>query len=647
VNDLPGIGAPPDANCAVGPTHVINATNVIFQWRPKDAPPDTPEFEQPLAYFFGLVASPADYAYTTDPKVIYDQYAGRFVIALIAGETIAESTWLLAVSKTSDPNDGWWLHSFPGNATVAGTTYYIDYPGLAVDDDALYLTANMYNVTFTSYYGPFLWIVRKTPGAYDGDAFLLSSAYDLKASGLSETTTQPAHTFGSTPPGIGGGPFGTFLVSYGGLSSMGNEYVSVVAVNDPLGTIGGPAFFRELVPCGNIDNTGITNVDAPQPGGTDLIDTTGRSVFNALWRDNSLYLGANCNPPSGPDAGQVTAHWWQVSTTFDGVNSPAVTLADQGNIGAEDLGAGTYTYFPSVMVDAAGDLAVGFCASGPSVYAGAYFASRIPSDAPGTIGPTCTLAPGVDYYYRVFPPDTRNRWGDYTGLALCPVDEMTFWVYNQYAGPGGRVDEPPSQGQGIWNTKLGRFQITPPVAVAVTAFDATAQDGVVTLRGKFVLDLGVVAVNVYRGTEVGALRQIESVAQSGSDFTFADREVSPGATYRYQIGVVDADGEFFSPVVTVSLAPAVTALSQNRPNPFNPVTAIPYSLAAAGDVSLVIYDAAGHIVRRLVDDVQSAGGHTTAWDGRDGRGVAVASGVYFCRLRAGNVTETRRMVLVK
>lgn len=642
-----GIGAPPDPNCAVGPTHVINATNIVIQWRTKDNPQDVPEFEQPLAYFFGLVDSPTEFAYTTDPKVIYDQYAGRFVLALIAGETIAESTWLLAVSKTSDPNDGWWLHSFQGNATVNGVTYYIDYPGLAVDDDAVYLTANMFNVTFTTYYGPFLWIIYKTPGAYDGDTLIFYNAYDLKGLNLSTTTTQPAHTFGSVPPGFLGRPFGTFLVSYGGLSGGGTEFVNVVSINDPLGTAGGLLFDRQVVSCGDIDNTAVSIGDAPQPGGPELIDALGRQVFNAVWRDNSLYFAADCRPPSGPDAGQVTAHWWRVRTTFDGTNTPALALADQGNIGAEDVGAGTFTYDPCVMVDAAGDLAVGFCASGPSVYAGAYFAARMPGDAPGTIGPTCLLAPGIDYYYRVFPPNTRNRWGDYTGLALCPVDESTFWIYNQYAGIGGYVDEPPSLGQGIWHTKLGKFHVSPTVSVAITAFAATASDGVVSLRGAFRSDLGVEAVNVYRGPEAGALLQIESMAQSESDFAYVDRDVTPGATYRYRIGVVDADGEFFSPVVTVSLDAVATALAPNRPNPFNPATTIPYSLAAPSGVSLHIYDAAGRMVRRLVDDVQTAGGHTASWDGRDDRGVAVASGVYFCRLRAGDVTDTRRMVLLK
>jgi flagellar hook assembly protein FlgD len=67
----------------------------------------------------------------------------------------------------------------------------------------------------------------------------------------------------------------------------------------------------------------------------------------------------------------------------------------------------------------------------------------------------------------------------------------------------------------------------------------------------------------------------------------------------------------------------------------------------AGPVSLEVYDAAGHLVRRLVDGVRGVGSHTATWDGRDDAGNIAGSGAYFYRLRAGMVTETRKMVLLK
>jgi hypothetical protein len=84
-----------------------------------------------------------------------------------------------------------------------------------------------------------------------------------------------------------------------------------------------------------------------------------------------------------------------------------------------------------------------------------------------------------------------------------------------------------------------------------------------------------------------------------------------------------------------------------RPNPFNPTTTIAYSLALAGDAELVVYDVTGRRVRTLVDGFVTAGDHEVRWDGRDDGGEVVSSGVYFYRLRAGDVVETQRMVLLK
>ncbi len=95
------------------------------------------------------------------------------------------------------------------------------------------------------------------------------------------------------------------------------------------------------------------------------------------------------------------------------------------------------------------------------------------------------------------------------------------------------------------------------------------------------------------------------------------------------------------------MAPAKTELFANHPNPFNPSTTIRYTVGAASDVTLAVFDAAGQHVRTLVDRDQSAGEYSIEFDGRDDRGVALASGVYFYRLRAGGDSQTRKMVLLK
>jgi hypothetical protein len=93
---------------------------------------------------------------------------------------------------------------------------------------------------------------------------------------------------------------------------------------------------------------------------------------------------------------------------------------------------------------------------------------------------------------------------------------------------------------------------------------------------------------------------------------------------------------------------ARTALHPNTPNPFNPVTTIHFDLAQDGPVTLRIYDVAGRLVRTLVDGPMSAGfAHQVPWNGLDDAGGRVSSGIYFTRLVAGDVTATRRMLVMK
>lgn len=125
----------------------------------------------------------------------------------------------------------------------------------------------------------------------------------------------------------------------------------------------------------------------------------------------------------------------------------------------------------------------------------------------------------------------------------------------------------------------------------------------------------------------------ESVVESGVD----DFSVTDGIdTY---VGVALGDNE--------SGAPARPVLAGNFPNPFNPTTAIRFTLPSAAMVQLDVYDTAGRLVRRLANDARESGSHTVIWDGRNGRGDGAASGVYFYTLRADSFSETRKMLLVR
>ena len=101
-----------------------------------------------------------------------------------------------------------------------------------------------------------------------------------------------------------------------------------------------------------------------------------------------------------------------------------------------------------------------------------------------------------------------------------------------------------------------------------------------------------------------------------------------------------------------ALTPTETKLLANYPNPFNPETWIPYRLAEDAFVTLTIYDLSGHLVRTLNVGHRIASAYENRskaiyWDGRNGLGERVASGVYYYHLSTGEYSATRRMVILK
>ena len=100
------------------------------------------------------------------------------------------------------------------------------------------------------------------------------------------------------------------------------------------------------------------------------------------------------------------------------------------------------------------------------------------------------------------------------------------------------------------------------------------------------------------------------------------------------------------------IAPMYTQLLQNYPNPFNPETWIPYQLASDADVSIIIYNQSGEQIRTIPIGDQAAGSYLTKgraayWDGRNGRGELVSSGLYFYYLQASDFTGVKRMIILK
>ncbi|MBN2170258.1 MAG: T9SS type A sorting domain-containing protein [Candidatus Krumholzibacteriota bacterium] len=93
--------------------------------------------------------------------------------------------------------------------------------------------------------------------------------------------------------------------------------------------------------------------------------------------------------------------------------------------------------------------------------------------------------------------------------------------------------------------------------------------------------------------------------------------------------------------------PPRNLLLQNFPNPFNPETAIRFSVAEESDVSIRIFDVRGREIRTLVDKRMPPGAHSVYWTGEDNAGRTVGSGVYFCKLQIDDYASVKKMLMLK
>jgi hypothetical protein len=123
--------------------------------------------------------------------------------------------------------------------------------------------------------------------------------------------------------------------------------------------------------------------------------------------------------------------------------------------------------------------------------------------------------------------------------------------------------------------------------------------------------------------------------------------VSPPDRFELAKHVFDWMQNVTNLTVTDAVTPKSTKLAQNFPNPFNPSTTIKFDLKEKGLVTLKVYNVAGQLVRTLVSGVRDANSYTVTWDGKNDRGGAVASGVYFYKMETKDFNQTRKMVMLR
>ena len=188
--------------------------------------------------------------------------------------------------------------------------------------------------------------------------------------------------------------------------------------------------------------------------------------------------------------------------------------------------------------------------------------------------------------------------------------------------------------------------------VELVSFNSLVKNNIVTLLWKTATELNNVGfdieskkLNDNKNNDWNKIGFLEGSGTSNTpkDYCFHDKVTSNGK-YEYRLKQIDQNGKIEyskSIIVNVSM-PIRAALDQNFPNPFNPTTAISFTLPNSGNTQLSVYDITGKEVASLVNGELASGIHSIQFNADK-----LSSGLYFYTLLANNYSETKKMILLR
>jgi len=380
---------PPDCTLAVGPSHVLQTVNQKIAWYTKSG---TLQFSVDLGspgnpgFFEGVGAG----NFTFDPKCMFDDQNDRFVVVVLEVYGSTESWICLAVSDDSDPNGTWYKYRTDAVTWSGPNSYWIDYPGLGFDSKAYYVTGNLFGLNTGGTLGTKYRIFDKTPLLTGGAA----TWADLNDTSSFSVQIAECHT----------NPRNPLFISTNTSTSVKIQAVRNVLTSPSLATTTVTVPFYSSPP------------GAPNLGGGTL-DTLDGRFMNAEFVNGKLVASHGIDNGSN----RSVARWYQFVTNNWPAPGTTITLGQQGIV---DLGAGIYTFFPSVCKQTTGEIALCMAYASANEYAGIAVAVHKNSDASGKVSLIERVKQGA--------AGASGRWGDYFDCAIDPSNSAMYWGVGEY-----------------------------------------------------------------------------------------------------------------------------------------------------------------------------------------------------------------------
>jgi putative Ig domain-containing protein len=396
-----GTVIPPDTDGAAGPNNLMIAVN--SQIAIQDRAGTTLSTVSLVGFWSSLGVLDA-----FDPRLVYDPYAGRWIFSAGSGESSSNASILIAVSQSSDPTQGWNLYRISVDPTGSD---WADYPTLGFNKNWIVVQANLFSVSSGNFVNSEIWAFDKA---------------NLYAGGTGKyTVLKPQSGFTQLPALTYDPNVSTMYLLES--ASGGSAKMRIDTITGPVGaevlTTGvaypiGAAAWQSFSPTLNF---------APQLGSTKLIDTDDDRVQSCVYRNGSLWASHTVYLPATGTPTRTAAQWWQISTAAGSVGH----VQQFGRI-EDSTGANFYAY-PTLAVNSANDVMVGYTRFGPGIYPSAGYSVRLASDAPNTMEPGTILKSGEGSYFKDFGTGD-NRWGDFSSTVIDPVDDTSMWTIQEYAG---------------------------------------------------------------------------------------------------------------------------------------------------------------------------------------------------------------------
>lgn len=412
---------PPDNGFAVNSAFAVSTVNSAIQWTTLSG--GSPATES-LATFFSKVAV-SGYL-LSDPRAFWDSTNQRFVVTIDDVKTDwTAGKVLIAVSKDSNPNHGWYMQAVDTGYSFGSTPTGSDQPLVSVDGNNIYITTNQFGAN-GQYYGDYLTTVSDA-GLYSGGTSTTQAVL------LDQWSYQGAAI-------ATGGSF--FIADIGNAVSVFSRTPTATGTPSPI-----------VVSLGTIE-TGFGNgYVASQPGTAHLLDAGDGRVTSAAYAGGSLYAVFEVQSPSSTTP---SVHWVQVN----GANPLSPTLVAQGDA----VISGAATFNGSIAVDGQGDVIINFTASGGNLRPTDYFTVHHAGD-PMTSWTTPVAYQTSKSSYVDPGLDAVGRWGDYSTAIADPNNAAGFWISNEYA-----------TGTFTWGTAIAHVVVPSGTVVAVVGTSTAPQD---------------------------------------------------------------------------------------------------------------------------------------------------------------------------